>query len=130
MKRELVVDANDFVWWYYPETDTYSMVKTNPDNSPIPQPVARYVSINTGHEHGYGEGNGFLDCFKFDLEWMDDAAEKAFNRSNEKSDPPKCRTCRRNGLWNNEEFIYRLYQHRADGMRHVIAEIEKGCQAW
>lgn len=42
MERVLVVDACDCVWWLN-EDGTYSMVRINPDNSPIPFPVTVYT---------------------------------------------------------------------------------------
>jgi len=42
-KLELVVDADGYVWWRY--GDAYSMVRTNPDNSPIPFPVTVYKAV-------------------------------------------------------------------------------------
>lgn len=42
MERHLVVDDDNFVWWLY-EDGTYSMVRTNPDASPIPFPVTVHI---------------------------------------------------------------------------------------
>lgn len=39
--RKLAVDADGYVWWVNSD-DTWSMVRTNPDNSPIPHPVTYY----------------------------------------------------------------------------------------
>jgi len=41
----LAVDAQGYVWQVYDE-DTWSMAPSNPDNEPIPQPVAFYVPLN------------------------------------------------------------------------------------
>jgi len=37
---KLAIDANGFGWRVYP--GHWSMIPTNPDNSPIPQPVTMY----------------------------------------------------------------------------------------
>jgi hypothetical protein len=42
MDRILVQDAEGYVWWLN-EDGGYSMVRTNPDNSPIPFPVTVYT---------------------------------------------------------------------------------------
>jgi len=39
--RRLAVDADGYVWWVNAD-DTWSMVWTNQDNTPIPQPVTYY----------------------------------------------------------------------------------------
>ncbi len=39
--RRLAVDAAGFVWWHNPD-DTWSMARTNPDNTPIPHPITYY----------------------------------------------------------------------------------------
>jgi hypothetical protein len=38
----VVIDANGFWWRTWAEDPMWSMVPTNPDNSPIPQPVKYY----------------------------------------------------------------------------------------
>lgn len=42
MSERLAVDADGFVWWHHAD-GTWSMARTNPDNSPIPQPVTYFV---------------------------------------------------------------------------------------
>lgn len=37
------VDAKGYVWRAYTDEEFWSMAPTNPDNSPIPQPVTYYV---------------------------------------------------------------------------------------
>lgn len=41
LPERLAIDANGFGWRVY--ADHWSMVPTNPDNSPVPQPVTYYV---------------------------------------------------------------------------------------
>lgn len=42
-RPHLAVDANGYVWHVYGEH--WSMARTNPDNSPVPQPVTYYVPV-------------------------------------------------------------------------------------
>lgn len=41
----LVVDGKGYVWRAFTD-GTWSMAPTNPDNSPIPQPITYYAAIN------------------------------------------------------------------------------------
>lgn len=41
----LAVDAEGYVWRVY--GDHWSMARTNPDNSPVPQPVTYYAPVMT-----------------------------------------------------------------------------------
>ena len=41
----VVIDANGYWWRVWGEDPHWSMVPTNPDNSPIPQPVKFYRLI-------------------------------------------------------------------------------------
>lgn len=41
----VVIDANGYWWRVWGEDPNWSMVPTNPDNSPIPQPVKFYRLI-------------------------------------------------------------------------------------
>ena len=41
-EMKLAVDADGFCWRVF-EDGTWSMARTNPDNSPIPQPVTYYT---------------------------------------------------------------------------------------
>lgn len=44
LHARLAVDAEGFVWWSY-EDGSWSMVRVNPDNEPIPQPVTFYEPV-------------------------------------------------------------------------------------
>lgn len=41
----IAIDANGFGWRVW-DDGTWSMVPTNPDNSPIPQPVTFYERVH------------------------------------------------------------------------------------
>lgn len=41
--HRIAVDGKGYVWRAYTNEDFWSMAPTNPDNSPIPQPVTYYV---------------------------------------------------------------------------------------
>lgn len=43
----IAIDANGFGWRVWNDAEHWSMVPTNPDNSPIPQPVTWFVNAAT-----------------------------------------------------------------------------------
>lgn len=43
MPDRIAVDAKGYGWRVWDDEDHWSMVPTNPDNSPIPQPVTWFV---------------------------------------------------------------------------------------
>jgi hypothetical protein len=45
MPDRIAVDANGYGWRVWDDQEHWSMVPTNPDNSPIPQPVTWFVQL-------------------------------------------------------------------------------------
>lgn len=46
----IAIDAKGYGWRQWDDEEMWSMVPTNPDNSPIPQPVTWFVLVPSKHE--------------------------------------------------------------------------------